>query len=62
MASSSTYWATTRNAVTVYRVETPLVKEFRGIEYLTVSHGKITHAISVFDLSPMIQAGENPQG
>ena len=50
------------HAATIYSVETPFAKDFRGMEYLTVNNGKITHAVSVFDLSPMIQAGGNPQG
>jgi hypothetical protein len=32
------------------------------MEYLTVKNGKITHAVSVFDLSPMIQVGGNLLG
>jgi hypothetical protein len=32
------------------------------MEYLTVEDGKITHAVSVFDLSPMIKAGASAQG
>ncbi|MGW2613083.1 nuclear transport factor 2 family protein [Streptomyces mirabilis] len=49
------------HAATVYTTETPFAKDFRGIDYLTVENGKITHVISVFDLSPLIQAGGNPQ-
>jgi predicted ester cyclase len=44
------------HAATVYTVETPFAKDFRGMEYLTVSGGKITHVVSVFDTSPMIKA------
>jgi SnoaL-like domain len=50
------------HAATVYAVETPFAKDFRGMEYLTVEDGKITHAVSVFDLSPMIKAGASAQG
>jgi hypothetical protein len=50
------------HAVTVYTVETPLAKDFRGMEYLTVEGGQVTHVISVFDRWPMIQARGNPQG
>jgi hypothetical protein len=32
------------------------------MEYLTVKDGKITHAISAFDRSPMIKAAATPQG
>ncbi|MGH3170016.1 MAG: nuclear transport factor 2 family protein [Trebonia sp.] len=49
------------HAATVYSVETPFAKDVRGMEYLTVKNGKITHAVSVFDLSPMIRASGNPQ-
>ncbi|MFF4397223.1 nuclear transport factor 2 family protein [Streptomyces sp. NPDC001480] len=49
------------HAATVYTTETPFAKDFRGIDYLTVENGKITHAISVFDRSPLIQTGGNPQ-
>jgi hypothetical protein len=49
------------HAATVYAVETPFAKDFRGMEYLTVEDGKITHAVSVFDLSPMIKAGASAQ-
>jgi ketosteroid isomerase-like protein len=44
------------HAATAYRVETPFAKDYCGMEYLTVQDGKITRAISVFDLSPMIAA------
>jgi hypothetical protein len=37
-------------------------KDFRGMEYLTVKDGKITHAVSAFDRSPMIKAGATDQG
>jgi hypothetical protein len=50
------------HAATVYVVETPFAKDYRGMEYLTVHGGKITHAISVFDLSPMIAASGNTPG
>lgn len=50
------------HAATVYTTETPFAKDYRGAEYLTVAGGKITHVISVFDMSPMIQAGAAPQG
>lgn len=45
------------HAATVYTLDTPFAKDFRGAEYVTVKDGKITHVISVFDLSPMIKAG-----
>lgn len=44
------------HAATVYTTETPFAKDFRGMEYLTIANGKITHAISVFDLSPGLKA------
>jgi ketosteroid isomerase-like protein len=44
------------HAATVYTTETPFAKDFRGMEYLTVADGKITHIISVFDLSPALKA------
>ena len=50
------------HAATVYAVETTFAKDVRGMEYLTVEDGKITHAVSVFDLSPMIKAGASAQG
>jgi len=50
------------HAATVYVVQTPFAKDFRGMEYLTVKDGKIIHVVSVFDLSPMIKAGASAQG
>jgi SnoaL-like domain len=44
------------HAATVYITETPFAKDYRGMEYLTVKDGKITHVVSVFDRSPMIKA------
>lgn len=50
------------HAATVYVVQTPFAKDFRGMEYLTVKDGKITHVVSVFDLSPMIKASATARG
>lgn len=50
------------HAATVYVVETPFAKDYRGMEYLTVTDGKITDIISVFDLSPSIKAKAAAQG
>jgi hypothetical protein len=50
------------HAATVYIVEAPFAKDLRGMEYLTVKDGKITHVVSVFDLSPMIKASAPAQG
>ena len=50
------------HAATVYLVQTPFATDFRGMEYLTVKDGRITHVVSVFDLSPMIKAGAPAQG
>jgi ketosteroid isomerase-like protein len=44
------------HAATVYTTNTPFLKDFRGIDYLTVKDGKITHVISVFDRLPMHKA------
>ncbi|MCA2226108.1 nuclear transport factor 2 family protein [Nonomuraea aurantiaca] len=44
------------NAATVYTVDTPILKDFRGTDYLTVENGRITRVISVFDRLPMAQA------
>ncbi|MEU5612372.1 nuclear transport factor 2 family protein [Streptomyces sparsogenes] len=49
------------HAATVYTTETPFAKDFRGMDYITVEDGRITHVISVFDLSPAIRARGNPQ-
>jgi predicted ester cyclase len=49
------------HAVTVYTIETPVLKDFRGMEYLTVEDGKITRVISVFDRLPVVQARGGPQ-
>lgn len=43
-------------AAAVYTVETPFAKDFRGMEYVTVDDGKISHVISVFDRLPVVQA------
>ncbi|WP_433190782.1 nuclear transport factor 2 family protein [Actinoallomurus sp. CA-150999] len=44
------------HAATVYTTDTPFLKDFRGIDHITVENGKITHVTSVFDLLPMHQA------
>ncbi|MFI9388277.1 nuclear transport factor 2 family protein [Kutzneria sp. NPDC052558] len=44
------------HAATVYVVDTPAVKDIRGMEYLTVTDGKITHVVSVFDRLPIAKA------
>ncbi|MPY53211.1 nuclear transport factor 2 family protein [Streptomyces acidicola] len=49
------------HAAAVYTTETPFAKDFRGIDYIAVKDGKITHVISVFDLSPVIRAGGNTE-
>lgn len=40
----------------IYRVDTPVAKDYAGAEYLTIADGKIVHSISIFDMSPYIQA------
>ena len=44
------------HAAAVYTVETPFAKDFRGMDYFTVSGGKISQVISVFDRLPAVQA------
>ncbi|MFJ2303506.1 nuclear transport factor 2 family protein [Streptomyces sp. NPDC087787] len=44
------------SAAIVYTVDLPFAKDFRGAEYLTVEDGRITHAVSIFDRAPMMQA------
>ncbi|USX53510.1 nuclear transport factor 2 family protein [Lentzea sp. HUAS12] len=46
-------------AVTVYAVDLPFVRNLHGTEYLTVTDGKISHVISVFDMSPMLRAAQS---
>ncbi|MDX3660130.1 nuclear transport factor 2 family protein [Streptomyces sp. ID05-26A] len=43
-------------AVTVYSVDLPFVRNLHGAEHLTVTDGKISHVISVFDMSPILAA------
>lgn len=43
-------------AVTVYSVDLPFVRNLHGAEHLTVTGGRISHVISVFDMSPMLAA------
>ena len=43
------------------QLDPPFAKDFRGIDHLTVDNGRITHVISLFDLSPVIRAGGAPQ-
>ncbi|MEW1836984.1 nuclear transport factor 2 family protein [Nonomuraea angiospora] len=43
-------------AATVYTTDTPLLKDFRGIDYFTVENGRITRVISIFDMLPMHKA------
>jgi predicted ester cyclase len=50
------------HAAAVYVVDTPFAKDFRGMEYLTVSDGKITDVVSVFDRAPMMAARASAQG
>jgi hypothetical protein len=45
------------NAATVYVIDLPFAQNYHGAEYLTVTDGKISHVISVFDMAPMTQAG-----
>jgi hypothetical protein len=49
------------HAAAVYVTDTQFLKDFRGMDYLTVENGKITHMVSHFDLLPMAQAGGNVQ-
>ncbi|MDX3224932.1 nuclear transport factor 2 family protein [Streptomyces sp. ME19-01-6] len=49
------------HAATVYTTDTPFAKDFRGMDYVTVKDGRITHMISVFDLLPAAKAGGDPQ-
>lgn len=46
------------HAATVYVVETPFGKDVRGMEYLTVVDGRITHVVSVFDRLPAAKAAQ----
>ena len=43
-------------AVTVYSIDLPFVQNVHGTEYVTVTDGKISHVISVFDMAPMLKA------
>ncbi|GGM74809.1 hypothetical protein GCM10011609_08390 [Lentzea pudingi] len=43
-------------AVTVYSVDLPFVRNLHGAEHITVTGGRISHVISVFDMSPMLAA------
>jgi hypothetical protein len=45
------------HAAAAYVTDTPFLKNFRGMDYLTVEDGKITHVVSHFDLLPLYQAG-----
>ncbi|GAA4631987.1 hypothetical protein GCM10023196_063550 [Actinoallomurus vinaceus] len=49
------------HAAAVYTTDTPFLKDFRGIDYITVENGKITRVISVFDRLPMHLAGGDVQ-
>jgi uncharacterized protein (TIGR02246 family) len=49
------------HAATVYTVQTPFAADFRGMEYLTVRDGKITHVTSVFDRAPALAAQATAQ-
>jgi len=49
------------HAVTVYTTDTPFLQDFRGIDYVTVADGKITHILCVFDRLPMTQARADAQ-
>jgi len=45
-----------------YRVDTPVAKNYFGAEHLTVSNGKISHIVSIFDMAPMMKAQAANQG
>ena len=45
------------HAATVYAIDLPFAQNYHGAEYLTVTDGKISHVISVFDMAPMANAG-----
>ncbi|MFC9688778.1 nuclear transport factor 2 family protein [Kribbella sp. NPDC056951] len=49
------------HAAAVYVTDTRFLKDFRGMDYITVEDGKITHMVSHFDLLPMATAGGNAQ-
>ena len=48
-------------AAAVYVTNTQFLKDFRGMDCITVEGGKITHMVSHFDLLPMAKAGGNIQ-
>jgi hypothetical protein len=48
--------ADSEHAAVIYRVDTPVATDYAGAEYLTIRDGKIVHSISIFDMSPYIQA------
>jgi ketosteroid isomerase-like protein len=50
------------HAATVYVVQTPFAKDFRGMEYVTVRDGRIAHVVSVFDRAPAIAARAAAKG
>ena len=45
------------SAAIVYSFDTPWVKGFRCMEYMTIAEGKINHITTVFDRLPLSQAG-----
>jgi len=47
------------NAAIVYSFDTPWVKNFRCIEYMTVEDGKIKHILTVFDRLPAAEAARS---
>ncbi|MFC9431711.1 nuclear transport factor 2 family protein [Streptomyces sp. NPDC056987] len=49
------------HAAAVYTLDAPFASDFPGMDYVTVKNGLITQVLSHFDLSPLIQAGGNPQ-
>ncbi|MER6959514.1 MULTISPECIES: nuclear transport factor 2 family protein [unclassified Streptomyces] len=49
------------HAAVVYTLDAPFKSDFPGMDYVTVTDGQITEVLSHFDLSPLIQAGGNPQ-
>ncbi|WP_162793638.1 nuclear transport factor 2 family protein [Streptomyces paludis] len=49
------------HAAVVYTLDAPFKSDFPGMDYVTVKDGRVTEVLSHFDLSPLIQAGGNPQ-
>ena len=53
--------ADAKSAAIVYSFDTPWMKDFRAVDYVTIEDGTIRHVTSIFDRLPAAEAARNAQ-